>query len=131
MSNYCFSVLVLLRNCTSKVLKVENVITKHANGLRTQFTLCRLRTRGFGSLPLSSLEKIEAQEQSVKVIENSIYQNFILHTNLLGEEGAMTHKKRICLPSTSKLDWVIRRLTLSISPQYSASLNSCWCLRRC
>ena len=40
-------------------------------------------------------------------------------------------KKRVCLPSISKLDWVIESIMLSISLLYSAISNQCCCLDRC
>ena len=77
----------------------------------------KVRLRSRGSRPLSIIEKIEAQEKSVQSMEFHIQgMEFCnsFHTHILEWTALNVHyyikKKRICLPCTSKLDWVIASL---------------------
>ena len=72
------------------------------------------KPEGLDPYPLSSLEKTKAQEQPVQVMEFSIDPSHRAFGRRRALEGVTTHEKLICLPMTSKLDWVIESRTLSI-----------------
>ena len=67
------------------------------------------------------------ENKSVQAMEISIYPS---HKSFGRKKRHM--KKRTCLPSTSKFDWVIESPTQSIPSLYSAisNLRLCWCLRQ-